>query len=105
MSKSKNGLSTSLAQINLYKEFTDELQKDPARLKTFLRKIMGPPHITLEGKEKEHVLLMLALIEPYSATNNQHSWTAYYMIGETEYHVTTFSGEDIIVDKMLKEEE
>jgi hypothetical protein len=44
-------------------------------------------------------------MEPFKATNNQHSFTEYYIIGETEYHVTTFPGEDVIVDKMLKEEE
>jgi hypothetical protein len=73
--------------------------------KIFLRKVMGPPRQTLEGKEREQVLLLIAMIEPYKTTNNQHSWTEYYMIGETEYHITTFSKDDVIVDKMLKEEE
>jgi hypothetical protein len=71
----------------------------------FLRKVMGPPKKTLEGKEREQVLLLLAMMEPYSASNNQHSWTECYMIGQTDYHITTFPGEDVIVDEMLKEEE
>ena len=87
------------------KDFLEELRQDPVRLKAFLRSVMGPPKVTLDGKEKEQVLLLLAMIEPFKATNNQHSWTEYYMIGKTEYHVTTFSKDDIIVDKMLKEEE
>lgn len=87
------------------KDFLKELRQDPVRLKAFLRSVIGPPTKTLEGKEKEQVLLLLALMEPFKATNNQHSYTEYYMIGETEYHVTTFPGEDVIVDKMLKEEE
>ena len=87
------------------KDFLEELRQDPVRLKAFLRSVMGPPKVTLDSKEKEQVLLLLAMIEPFRATNNQHSWTEYYMIGETEYHVTTFSKDDIIVDKMLKEEE
>ena len=87
------------------KDFLEELRQDPVRLKVFLRQIMGRPHCTLEGKEKEQTMLLLALTEPFKVTNNQHSYTEYYMIGETEYHVTTFPGEDIIVDKMLKEEE
>ena len=87
------------------KDFLKELRQDPVRLKTFLRSVMGPPTKTLEGKEKEQVLLLLALMEPFKATNNQHSYTEYYMIGETEYHITTFPGEDVNVDKMLKEEE
>jgi hypothetical protein len=69
----------------------------------FIRKVMGPPRKTLEGKEREQILLLLALIEPYKATNNQHSWTEYYMIGNIEYHVTTFPNEEPIVDEMLAE--
>ena len=83
-----------------------ELLQDPVKLKAFMRKVMGPPHITLEGKDREQALLLLALVEPFSTTNDQRSWTDYYMIGETEYHVTTFPGSDeSIVDKMLPEDE
>lgn len=91
---------------NPYKQVMDELFQDPVKLKAFMRKVMGPPHITLEGKEREQALLLLALVEPFSTTNDQRSWTDYYMIGETEYHVTTFPGSDeSIVDKMLPEDE
>lgn len=75
--------------------------KEEAR--AFLRKVMGPPRRTLEGKEKEHILLLLAMIEPFKETNNQRSWTSYYMIGKTEYHVSHFE-DAVIVDEMLKEE-
>jgi hypothetical protein len=77
----------------------------PEEARRFLRKVMGPPKRTLEGKEREQVLLLLAMMEPYSASNNQHSWTECYMIGEADYHVTTFSGEDVIVDLMLPEDD
>jgi len=73
--------------------------------KAFLRKVMGPPRRTLEGKEKNDIILLLALMEPYSASNNQHSWTEYYMIGKTDYHVTTFPDKEVIVEEMLKEKE
>ena len=87
------------------KDFLEELQQDPVRLKAFLRSVMGPPTKKLEGKEREHVLLLLALMEPFKATNNQHSFTEYYMIGQTEYHVTTFPGDnDPVIDKMLPED-
>ena len=87
------------------KEFMDELLQDPVRLKAFMRKVTGPPHKTLEGKEKEQTLLLLALIEPFNQTNNQHSWTDYYLIGETEYHVCTWPGsDDPVVDIMLPED-
>jgi hypothetical protein len=82
--------------------FVDSLKKDPEKLKAFLRQIMGPPTKTLEGKEKEQILLLLEFLEPFKTTNNQRSWTQYYMIGETEYHVTDFEDE-IMVEEMLKE--
>lgn len=79
------------------------MTKEEAR--AFIRKVMGPPTKTLEGKERDQILLLLAMTEPFKATNNQRSFTEYYMIGDTEYHVTTFPGEDIIVDEMLPEDE
>jgi hypothetical protein len=65
---------------------------------------MGPPKRTLEGKEREDVLLLLTMMEPYSASNNQHSWTECYLIGDKDYQVTSFPGEDDIVELMLPEE-
>jgi len=79
--------------------------KSPKEIKAFLREVMGPPYKTLEGKEKEQIMLLLALIDPFKETNNQRSWTQYYMIGETEYHVTYFPDDDIIVDEMLKDDD
>ena len=78
--------------------------KEEAR--AFIRKVMGPPKRTLEGKEKTDIILLLALMEPFEQSNNQHSWTDCYRIGETEYHVTYFPEQDEpIIDKMLPEEE
>jgi hypothetical protein len=65
---------------------------------------MGPPTKKLEGKEKNDIILLLAMMEPFKETNNQHSWTEYYRIGETEYHVTNFPNDEVIVDEILKEE-
>jgi hypothetical protein len=73
--------------------------------RAFIRRVMGPPRRTLEGKEKNDIILLVALMDPFKATNNQHSWTEYYMIGKTEYHVTTFPDAEVIVDEMLKEED
>jgi hypothetical protein len=79
------------------------MTKEEAR--AFLRRIMGPPTKTLEGKELEQIKLLLALVEPFKETNNQHSWTQYYMIGKTEYHVTYFPGDgEEIVDELLNED-
>ena len=83
--------------------YMTDLFKTKEEARAFIRRVMGPPTKTLEGKEREQILLLLAMIQPFKATNNQHSWTEYYMIGETEYHVTTFPNEESIVDEMIKE--
>jgi hypothetical protein len=67
---------------------------------------MGPPYRTLEGKERDDILLLLSMIEPFKETNNQSSWTSYYMIGKTEYHVTVFSEySEPVVDEILPEDD
>ena len=72
--------------------------------KIFLRKVMGPPRKTLEGKEREQVLLLLAMAEPYSTSDNQTSWTSCYMIGNKDYHVTSMPDFEDIVELMLPED-
>jgi len=76
----------------------------PEEARAFLRKVMGPPKRTLEGKEREQVLLLLAMMEPYDVSDNQISWTSCYMIGDRDYHVTSLPGFEDIVDLMLPEE-
>lgn len=93
-------------QLQRMKDFGDQLRNDPARLKVFLRQVMGRPHRTLEGKEKEYINTLLILVEPFKETNNQHSMTQYFMLGEKEYHVTMFVGENTVtIDEMLPEDE
>lgn len=91
--------------VDPYKLYFKKLHNDPKAARAFIRSVMGPPHKTLEGKEKNDIMLLLAMMEPFKETNNQHSWTEYYMIGETEYHVTNFPDSEVIIDEMLKEEE
>ena len=93
-----------MTKENPYKEFMDELVKDPKRLKEFMRNVMGPPRRTLEGKEREQVLLLLAMMEPYETSNNQISWTSCYKIGDKDYHVTSLSGFEDVVDLMLPDD-
>lgn len=84
-----------------FDSYLSDLKNDPKKREQFLQNILGPPHQTIEGKERDHVLLLIALIEPYSTSNNQHSWTSCYMIGSNDYHVTTCPGEEEIVNLML----
>ena len=97
---------TNEEYLNKIRAHGAELRNDPVKLKEFMRKVMGPPMKTLEGDEKQNTMLLLNLTEPYQQTNNQQSWTDYYMIGETEYQVTYFPGSDEpIIDKVLPEDE
>jgi hypothetical protein len=104
MSKSKNGSLKSSKQPIDYEEFIAGLINDPVKLKEFLRKVTGPPRRTLEGKEREQTLLLLAMMEPYEVSNNQISWTSCYMIGDKDYHVTSLHGFEDIVDLMLPDD-
>jgi hypothetical protein len=54
----------------------NNMTKEEAR--ALIRKVMGPPRRTLEGKEREQVLLLLAMMEPYEISNNQISWTSSF---------------------------
>ena len=71
--------------------------------KAFIRKVMGQPRRELIDKEKDDIMLLLKMCEPFKQTNNQRSWTDYYMVGNKEYHVTYFE-EDIVVELMLDED-
>ena len=70
--------------INMPKYTETEVAEARARI----RQIMGPPSRDLEGKEYNHVKLMLALLEPYEQTNNQHTWADCYRVGNIKYCIT-----------------
>lgn len=79
----------------------------PEQARAWIRGVMGPPRRTLEGKEREEMLLLLALKEPVSNSNNQHAWTDVYHLGDRVFHVTSFpaDGDDVILEEMLSEED
>jgi hypothetical protein len=95
---------TSDDSLKRIQEFAEQLRADPVRLKAFMREVMGPATVELEGKEKDDILLLLKMVEPFKETNNQRAWTDYYMIGETEYHVTYWEDETV-VERILKDDE
>jgi hypothetical protein len=45
------------------------------------------------GDEKDQTLTMLKLIEPTVTSNNQHSWSEDYIIGNLHYSVAYFDDE------------
>ena len=50
--------------------------------------IQGPPRRALVGKEYEHTMTLLRMIEPVRSSNNQRTWTDEYLLNGKEYHVT-----------------
>jgi hypothetical protein len=74
--------------LDKIKEFTDELSKDPEKLKNFLRRVMGPNRRTVTGVEYDNIWTLLQLTEPVRQSNNQRTWTDEYIIGNKRYDVT-----------------
>lgn len=52
--------------------------------------IVRPNERTLEGQEKEEMMLILTLLTPTHSTNNQRFITEHYKYGELLYSVTFF---------------
>jgi hypothetical protein len=85
---------------NLYSDFVNKMTVEEA--KAFVRKVMGPTRRSLEGKEKEHVWMLLQLVEPTSQSNNQRTWTDVYHLSGKEYHVHYFD-EQPEIEEVLKD--
>lgn len=75
-------------ELEKMRAFSEELAKDPVRLKAFLRKVMGPPRRVLEGDEYEKIATLISLMDPYHSSNNQRTMTDRYRIGTKRYDVT-----------------
>ena len=85
-------------------ESSNILKMTPEESKAFIRRVMGPPKRVLEGKELEHVWLMIQLRdEPDEWSNNQHSISEVYRMNQKEYHVHYFEDETI-VEEILNDE-
>jgi hypothetical protein len=54
----------------------------------FIRKVMGPPKRTLEGKERDHIWLLIQMSTPVNESNNQRFWYEEYVISGKRYNVT-----------------
>lgn len=71
--------------------------------KAFMRTVMGSATRTLEGQEKENMLLLFKLIQPVESTNNQRSFTDEYHHAGKTYYVHYF-GNEIDVEEVLKDD-
>ena len=54
----------------------------------FLKSIGMKNRRVLEGDEREHILTLLALLEPIDVSNNQRTFTETYLHAGKEYEVT-----------------
>jgi len=54
----------------------------------FLRSIGMKNRRVLEGDEREHILTLLALLEPIDVSNNQRTFTETYHHAGKEYELT-----------------
>lgn len=72
----------------------------------FLKSIGMKKRRVLEGVEREHMLLLFALIEPVSKDNNQRTFSETYLHNGKQYEVTygfSMEGEpDPIVEELTE---
>ena len=54
----------------------------------FLRRIGMKNRRVLEGEERDHMLTLLALVEPIDVSNNQRTFTETYHHAGKEYELT-----------------
>jgi hypothetical protein len=74
--------------------------KTEQEAKDFIRKVMGPPRRTLEGKERENIWLLLSLLEPVRQSNNQRTWTDEYHLNGKKYDVTYGLEDNPVIDEL-----
>ena len=96
----QNKKLTQAEELEKMRNFTDELVKDPIRLKEFLRKIQGPPRRELKDKEYDQIWLLLQMLEPTRESNNQRTWTSEYALNGKQYHVTYGLEENPIIEEV-----
>ena len=80
------------------------IERTPEQAHAFLRKVMGPPRRELQGKEREQVLLMLAMLGRATWTsNNQHSYSEDYVHAGRHWCVTTWPDGYYTVEEIERE--
>lgn len=74
--------------------------KTEQEARDFIRKVMGPPQRTLEGKEREQIWLLLSLLSPIRQSNNQRTWTDEYELNGKKYNVTYGLEDEPVIDEI-----
>lgn len=98
---------TKAEELQRMREYGEELRKDPVRLKAFMRSIGAyDKHRKVAGTEYDKLVLLFNMMEPAESSNNQHTWTDTYHIGDRVYNVTYFP-EDAkpLIEEFIKYED
>ena len=74
--------------------------KTKEEAQAFIRKVMGPPRRRLEGKELEHVWLLINMSTPVRESNNQRTMTEEFEIGGKRYDVHYGLEDDPVVEEV-----
>jgi hypothetical protein len=61
--------------------------------------VIRPNTRKIDGDECQQVLTMLRLLEPTATSNNQHSWTEDYIVGNLHYSVNSFPDGSVILEE------
>lgn len=62
--------------------------------------VLGFPHRQLYGEEYQKIWCILKLCTPYHSSNNQHTMTDQYRIGNTRYDVIYGFTDDPIIEEI-----
>lgn len=65
-----------------------KIQEDPEYARDLIRRIMPKPTREIEGEEREKIMSLISLVEPFCSSNNQRTMTEKYKIGKKIYSVT-----------------
>lgn len=90
--------------LELMRKYHEELRNDPVRLKAFMKSIGAyDKHRRVEGEEYVQLVILFKMMEPVDQSNNQHTWTDTYHVGERVYNVTYFPDEDEpLIEEFIK---
>lgn len=71
-----------------WEQINKRIRDDPEYARDLIRRIMPKPTREIEGEEREKIMTLISLVEPFESSNNQRTMTDKYKIGNKIYSVT-----------------
>lgn len=79
---------TDKEYLQRMRDYHKKLRNDPVKLREFMKSIGAyKKRRVIEGEEQEKILTMLRLLGPGEQSNNQHTWTESWRVGNIEYNI------------------